>query len=375
MGFFSIAYISFITLALTLLVIHFRVWLSRRTDLDNLMFSLAALGAALLAVSELLFLNTTSLEKYNLLIRLVHIPLFILIVSITWFVRFNFKTGRIWLAYTITALWALGLFLNFIIGDNLTFVELEGFRQIETFSGEIVNIPFGKVNQWSHLTNLASILFVIYVIDAMVNLARRGNKRRAYVLGFSIVFFMLVAGIQAPLIDFGILDSAYMISLPFTAILFAMSMELTRDVIRIYSLSEEILTKETRWSKLLAEINLPVVGIDKYGVANYVNPYFLNMTGYSDEEVVGKKWIDNFIPEGSRKQLLESFSLPIRDDFPRHFQNNILKKDGKELSIFWSNVSIRDETDGLSACSKIISDSMTEILYSSILVKRHVYSC
>jgi len=29
----------------------------------------------------------------------------------------------------------------------------------------------------------------------------------------------------------------------------------------------------------------------------------------------------------------------------------------------------------LSACSKIISDSMMEILYSSILVKRHVYSC
>ena len=349
MGFFSIAYISFITLALTLLVIHFRVWLSRRADLDNLMFSLAALGAALLAVSELFFLKTYSLEKYNLLIRLVHIPLFILIVSITWFVRFNFKTGRVWLAYTITALWALGLILNFIIGDNLTFVELEGLRQIETFSGEIVNIPFGRVNQWAQLTNLASILFVIYVIDAMVNLARKGNKRRAYVLGLSMVFFMLVAGVQAPLIDYGILESAYMISLPFTAILFAMSTELTRDVIHIYSLSEEILAKETRWSKLLAEINLPVVGVDKHGIANYVNPYFLNLTGYSDEEVIGKKWIDNFIPEGSRKEFIESFSLPFQDDFPRHFQNNILKKDGKELSIFWSNVSIRDETDGLNS--------------------------
>jgi hypothetical protein len=43
MGLYSIAYISFISLALTLLTIHFRVWLSRRQDLSNLLFSLAAL--------------------------------------------------------------------------------------------------------------------------------------------------------------------------------------------------------------------------------------------------------------------------------------------------------------------------------------------
>ena len=323
------------------------------------MFSLAALGAALLAATELLFLKTTSLEKYNLLMRLVHIPLFILIVSITWFVRFNFKTGRLWLAYSITALWALGLILNFIIGDNLTFIELEGLRQIEAFTGEIVNIPFGRVNQWSHLTNLASILFVIYVIDALVNLARRGNKRRAYVLGLSIVFFMLVAGIQAPLIDFGILDSAYMVSLPFTAILFAMSMELTRDVIHTFTLSEEIITKEARWSKLLNDVKLPVVGVDKLGVANYVNPYFLELTGYRKLEVIGKKWIDNFIPERARKELADTFSTPLKNDFPRNFQNSILTRDGKELIIFWSNVSIdgeKAESGGLIAVGNNVTE-------------------
>ena len=359
MNFFSIAYISFITLALTLLVIHFRVWLSRRGDLDNLMFSLAALGAALLAATELLFLKTTSLEKYNLLMRLVHIPLFILIVSITWFVRFNFKTGRLWLAYTITALWALGLMLNFIMGDNLTFIELEGLRQIETFSGEIVNIPFGRVNQWAHLTNLASILFIIYVIDATVNLARKGNKRRAYVLGPSIVFFILVAGIQAPLIDYGILESAYMVSLPFTAILFAMSFELTRDVIQTFTLSKENNAKEARWSKLLNEVKLPVVGVDKFGVANYVNPYFLELTGYSKQAVIGKKWIENFIPESARKDLTETFSTPLKNDFPRHFQNGILTSDGKELMIFWSNVSIdgeKAEVGGIIAVGNDVTD-------------------
>lgn len=345
MSFFSIAYISFITLALTLLIIHFRVWLSRKQDMDNLMFTLAALGAALLAVSELLFFRTTTIERYNLLIKLVHIPLFLLIVSITWFVWFNFKTGRLWMAITITVLWAIGLILNFIVGDNLTFMELEGLKPIVTYTGETTFIPYGKVNNWGNLANLASVLLIIYVIDAMIRLIRLENKRRAYVLGLGIVFFMLVAGLMAPLIDYGVFESAYMVSLPFTAILFAMSLELTNDLMGVFSLSQEILTKEARWSKLLNDIRLPVVEVNNKGVVRYVNPYFLELTGYGEEEIIDKSWIENFIPEHSRKELMKSFSLPLRPDFPRHFQNPILSKSGKELMIFWSNVSIENGND------------------------------
>ena len=83
MSIYSIAYVAFISLALTLLIIHFRVWLSRRQDLNNLMFTLAALGAALLATVELIAFNTSSVEGHKLLIKLMHIPIFILIVSVT----------------------------------------------------------------------------------------------------------------------------------------------------------------------------------------------------------------------------------------------------------------------------------------------------
>lgn len=309
------------------------------------MFTLAALGAAMLAVIELLFLKTTSVDRYNFLIRLVHIPLFILIVSITWFVWFNFKTGRLWMAIAITTLWAIGLILNFTVGDNLTYMELEGLNQIRTYTGEITYIPYGKVNPWAHVANLASLLFIIYVIDAMIKLVRKGDKRRGYLMGLSIVFFILIAGIMAPLIDFGILESAAMVSLPFTAILFAMSMELTNDLMRAFSLSQEVLTKEARWSKLLNDVKLPVIGVDMLGKVIYVNPYFLKLTGYSEEELIGKDWISNFIPENARKEVQQSFSLPLRPDFPRHFQNAILSKSGEELSIFWSNVSIQNEKD------------------------------
>ena len=340
---YTIAYISFISIALTLLSIHFKVWLSRRKDLDNLMFSLAALGAAMLAVLELLSFKTSSVEDYKLLFKLTHVPISILIVSITWFVWFYFETAKLWMAISISALWAIGLIINFTVGDNIVFAELEGLKQIVTFTGETTYLPYGKANIWGQVSNLASLLFVIYVIDATVGLARKGHRRREYSVGISIVVFILIGGIQAPLIDFGVLDSAYMISLPFAAVLYAMSIQLTRDVMDMYSLSKEVVFKEARWSKLLNDVKLLVLGVDKNGVVNFVNPYFLEMTGFIEEEVFGKIWIDNFIPEHERAKLRESFSLPLQENFPRHYQNSILTKAGNELMIFWSNVRIENE--------------------------------
>jgi PAS domain S-box-containing protein len=340
---FEVAFVSIIAVSMTLMVINLRIWFSSKNGLANLLLSMAALGAGFLAVMELLQFNTTSLERYNLIIKITHIPIFMLIVSITWFVRFYFGTGRNWIAYTITSLWIVGLVINFSIQGNLTFSEIEGLKPIQTIFGETIVIPYGKVNPWANIVNLASLLFVIFVFDATLALAKSGNRKRAYNVGFSIIAFMLVAGIQTPLIDYGILKSAYMVSLPFVAILIAMNVELTNDLIRLPGLLSEIAKKEARWSKLLNDVRLPVIGVDSKGIVNYVNPYFLILTGYSKEEVIAKEWIENFIPEGGRQQLRDSFSRPLKDDFPRHFQNSILKKSGEELIVFWSNVSVEVE--------------------------------
>ena len=328
---------------MTLMVIHLRIWFSSKNGFANLLLSMAALGATFLAVMELLQFSSTSIEQYNLIVKISHIPIFMLIVSITWFVRLYFGTGRKWIAYAITLLWIIGLIINFSVPGNLTFLQIDGLKPIHTIFGETVLIPYGKVNLWANLVNLASILFVIFVFDATLALAKLGNRKRAYNVGFSIIAFMMVAGIQTPLIDYGVIKSAYMVSMPFVAILIAMNVELTNDLIRLPGLLSEIAKKEARWSKLLNDVKLPVIGVDSKGIVNYVNPYFLSLTGYSKEEVIAKEWINNFIPEGGRQQLRDSFSWPLKNDFPRHFQNSILKKSGEELMVFWSNVSVEVE--------------------------------
>ncbi len=343
MSAFEVAFVSMIAVSTTVLVINIRIAIKSKQGLANLLLATAALGAAFLAVMELLQFNATSIESFNNIIRIAHIPIFMLIVSVTWFVWFYFGTGRKWIAYAITSLWIIGLVINFSVPGNLTFSQIEGLKAIHTMFGETVLIPYGKVNVWGNLVNLASILLVIFVLDATIALAKSGNKKRAYNVGFSIIAFMLFAGIQTPLIDYGILRSAYMVSLPFVAILIAMNVELTNDLIRLPGLLEEIAEKEARWSKLLNDVRLPIVGVNSEGRVNYVNPYFLDITGFEMEEVIGKEWLAHFVPEGARKKVEDSFSLPFKEDFPKHFKNSILTKSGSELTIFWSNVSVEVE--------------------------------
>ena len=75
--------------------------------------------------------------------RWAHLPLFCLLVSITWFVRIYLGAGRRWLAWTISGLRAFSLLLNFLIGRTSTTVEITSLRQIQ-FLGESVTV-FGGV--------------------------------------------------------------------------------------------------------------------------------------------------------------------------------------------------------------------------------------
>jgi len=340
----EIAFVSIVAVSMTVMVINFRIWYKSRSRLANLLLATAALGAGFMGIMELLQFNTTVIDRFNLIIKITHIPLLILILSVAWFVKFYFRTGRNWMLYTISALWVIGLVINFSIPGNLTFIQIEGLKSIQTFFGETVMLPYGQVNPLGNIANLASLLFVIYVFDATMAFARTGNRKKAYNVGFSTVGFMLVAGIQTPLIDYGILKSAYMVSLPFLAILIAINVELTNDLIRLPGLLKEIAKKEARWSKLLNDVRLPIIGVNSQGIVNYVNPHFLTLTGFSYQEVIGKEWIEKFIPAGSRPSLQESFSLPLKDDFPRHFQNSILTKSGEELMVFWSNVGLEGDS-------------------------------
>ena len=98
-----------------------------------------------------------------------------------------------------------------------------------------------------------------------------------------------------------------------------------------------------RWQSLLDNVRLIVVGLSYQGQVEYVNPYFLEATGYTLEEVIGKDWFANFLPHIDRIQTGQLFVDFLAKDFPPYYQNSILTKAQEERIISWNNTLLRNE--------------------------------
>ena len=128
-----------------------------------------------------------------------HVALLLWMVSIVWFVRFYLGTGRRWLAWTVCILRALYLLPTFLFGASVNYREITSLRPV-TFLGEPVTIFKGIPNPWMLLGYATMVFILVFVADASVTAWRRGDRRKALMVGGSVVFFLLLGNVETALI-------------------------------------------------------------------------------------------------------------------------------------------------------------------------------
>jgi PAS domain S-box-containing protein len=116
---------------------------------------------------------------------------------------------------------------------------------------------------------------------------------------------------------------------------------------------------ERRWRSLLENVQLIVVGLDASGIINYVNPFFVGLTGYTNEEVLGNNWFKNFLPSSSIKSTEADFLQLLTHNAHPYYRNVILTKSGEERFIAWNNTTLQD-SDGTVIGSISIGEDITE---------------
>jgi PAS domain S-box-containing protein len=116
---------------------------------------------------------------------------------------------------------------------------------------------------------------------------------------------------------------------------------------------------ERRWRSLLDNVQMIVVGLDQSGHINYVNPFFLSLTGYSESEVIGKNWFENFLPPANRASTQIVFSEVLAHNAHPYHQNSILTKSGEERFIAWNNTMLQ-APDGTMIGTISIGEDVTE---------------
>jgi PAS domain S-box-containing protein len=239
---------------LTLAALYGVVWCKQRDNLVHLLFSCSAVAAAAISAFELWMTNARTVEQYELLVRWIHVPTWILIVSFVAFVRLYLHAGRAWLAWGIYGLRTLVLILNFIFPVSINFKAITDIRHF-SWAGEIVSVPVGIPNPWGLLSNISLLLLLVFCVDAAITVWRRGDRRRAVLVGGSMILGAILAW-HVPLVIWGIIDVPFFLGFTYTGIVAAMGYELSSDMARAARLTHELEISEKRFNLAADSANL-----------------------------------------------------------------------------------------------------------------------
>jgi PAS domain S-box-containing protein len=227
---------------LTLAGISLLVWCKQRKNWVHLVFSASAVAAAAIAAFELEMMYCETVGQYEALLRWIHVPTFVLIVSFVSFVRLYLHAGRPWLAWTICGLRTVVLILNFIFTPNLNFRQITGLHHF-SWGGEIISVPFGIANPWGLLSSVSLLLLLIFFVDATIIVWRRGERRRALFVGGSMIFGAILAW-HVPLVIWGIIEVPFFLCFTYSGIIAAMGYELSNDMAQAADVARQLQASE-----------------------------------------------------------------------------------------------------------------------------------
>jgi PAS domain S-box-containing protein len=351
-----------------LALLHLLLWFKDRRTYVYLLPVVMAVSAGAGALTELALMNADSIDSYRKLIQWENLFVYALLLPMVWFVKARLPAARRWLAIVISIAWSVAILINWLSPYSLVYAEITSLEQMPTFWGERFTLAEGPANPWVHLSNLASVLIVIYVLDAAIRSWRAGDRRRAVLVGGSVATFIVLGGIHAPLVDAGVVETPYMVSFAFLAIVLALSYELVSDAVLASRYAKEIRTSEARWRSLLTDVQLAVIGVDPRGRINYTNPFLEQLLDYPAEDLIGRP-VASLVPETDRTELAERLAATAQTGPRPHSRWDLVCASDERRSLSWSTVRLSDP-EGSYAGLLSIGEDITERLTAERTVAR-----
>ena len=335
---------------LTLSTVHVFVAI-RQKSLPNAFFAATGFSVAAVAAFEFALMRIDSPEMYGDVLRWCHVAIFLLVTSFVLFVRSFLNAGRMELAAAAIATRGAALLVNFLHPPNLNFTDISGLRHVH-FLGEDVSVPIGRVSSWTRLGELSSVLLLVFLLDAAVTVWRRGERRRAAILGGCLALFVLGAAGHAALIHAGLVAVPYMISITYLAVVAAMGYELMHDLVRASELARELRVKSRALRESRRRLALAAEAADlgfwSWDLGRnevWMSPRARALRGYGDERLDIERLFAAVHPEdrdGLRRSLQEAAS----DGGQVEREYRLIRPDGEMRWISLYASAARDPEDG-----------------------------
>jgi PAS domain S-box-containing protein len=140
-----------------------------------------------------------------------------------------------------------------------------------------------------------------------------------------------------------------------------MSGALWQELTQKYQLQHQLEEGEKKWSDLMDNIGLIVTELNPDGKIRYINAFYETLTGYTQNEVLGKNWFELMVPENERDELLRVYKEELEKQNWPEYRNRIHTKSGQLLTIDWSNLPIQNENMEITGVLSIGFDHTRQV--------------
>lgn len=108
-------------------------------------------------------------------------------------------------------------------------------------------------------------------------------------------------------------------------------------------------------------VRMIILVIDSDQKVSYVNRKGCEILGYEKEDILGKNWFDNFLPEKIRSDIKTVYSKLMAGEIElvEYFDNVVLTKGGQEKIIGWHNALLKSDAGaivGTLSCGEDITE-------------------
>jgi len=213
---------------------------------------------------------------------------------------------------------------------------------------------------WRLLADLTVVVTVFFCLTiAFRHLMIQGSKIHTILMVVAGVF--VLTGIVDHLTDSGDINFFYLLPVGYLisfGILSTLSLE---HLVKDLKGKEDLAIEERKWRLMIEEMKLLVVELNTLGQIKYVNPFFLQFTGYREEELKGMDWFELLLPANYSYDVQSAFLEILSNDFHPQYQNPIITKYQEEKLISWFNVRLRN-TKGKITGSISIGVDITKMI-------------
>jgi two-component system sensor histidine kinase/response regulator len=110
---------------------------------------------------------------------------------------------------------------------------------------------------------------------------------------------------------------------------------------------------EDNYKLVLETIKLAAISLDNEGSIIFCNKYLANLLGYHQDQLIGLKWYERFIPQnlqGVFKEWYENHSIKS------NYVNPVICRNGDQRIISWQNTTIYDDAGHIKQTTSIGED-------------------